>query len=363
MRNENRNLSIEDLNIRLTKEDVYQPGENIQISSDFQRGDEENGVWNDKQRSILIDSIQQSYPIGSVIFIRDFNNAMATYNEPWNVLDGGNRCRAIRDFINNKLKNMHSQFYSELDIREQIKFENVIIPCIWVTVERNDHPSTIANMFARLNTSSSPLSNGELVKAHGWKNNVIEIEMAKALIGDAWNDDLSIAELSPLREKWENVFGKLGETKRCDSMVMMCAFIVSAKESDFHYFEKKYATIHPKFSNPYDEHDANEMTDEKIQMVIQKLNSFLDLIDEIPRDNLGKNKKGMPSKSKIAPLWKNICEGTMTSAFRDKLIAYFQALSTNSELRIEYENELTKNGDNHTSYQKIDRVLQMIEEW
>ena len=71
----------------------------------------------------------------------------------------------------------------------------------------------------------------------------------------------------------------------------------------------------------------------------------------------------MPSKSKIAPLWKNICEGTMTSAFRDKLIAYFQALSTNSELRIEYENELTKNGDNHTSYQKIDRVLQMIEEW
>ena len=46
-------------------------------------------------------------------------------------------------------------------------------------------------MFIRLNTSAKTLSQGELIKAYGWKSNIFEIELAKLIIKDSWGSMLN----------------------------------------------------------------------------------------------------------------------------------------------------------------------------
>ena len=45
-------------------------------------------------------------------------------------------------------------------------------------------------------------------------------------------------------------------------------------------------------------------------------------MSQIPESSLGRIKKGFYFKKDISPIWKRICEGTMTNEFRDKLIAF-----------------------------------------
>lgn len=356
-----RGLSIGDLIIRMIQFAVYGIGESISVSSQFQRGDEETGIWTKRQQQEFIDSVQRSFPFGIITLVKDHQNAMS-YSTPWLVLDGGNRCRALRDFKQGLFVDTKGHFFKDLTPIEQAQFETKSIPCIWITIEREDPPWLIAEMFTRLNTSACSLSNGELAKAHGWKNDVYEIEMAKKMIGDPWNSDLNIHGIEEIRVKWSSVFGVLGEKKRCESLAALCGYIISAKESDFYYFGKSYNDIRHKFSNPNDENDPNTMTSAKQDMVLQKLNDFLDLVKDIPLDQLGRIQKGIPSKMKVAPLWKCICEGTMTPKFRVKLVNYFNEMYSDQALREQYKQILTSGGDNHASSNKIDNVLQMIEE-
>ena len=39
------------------------------------------------------------------------------------------------------------------------------------------------------------LSQGELIKAHGWKGNISEIELAKAIIGNCWTSSFNEASM------------------------------------------------------------------------------------------------------------------------------------------------------------------------
>jgi len=356
-----RGLSIGDFITRMIQFAVYGIGESISVSSQFQRGDEETGVWTKRQQQEFIDSVQRSFPFGIITLVKDHQNAMS-YSTPWLVLDGGNRCRALRDFKNGLFADIKGRFFKDLNPFEQAHFETKSIPCIWITIEREDPPWLISEMFTRLNTSAVRLSNGELIKAHGWKSDVSEIEMAKKMIGHPWNSDFVILGIEETRAKWASVLGDLGENNRCDTLAAVCSYIISAKESDFVYFEPKYNKICHTFSNPNDENDPNAMTQAKQDMVLQKLNDFLDLVKDIPLDKLLRIQKGIPSKTKVAPLWKPICEGTMTPEFRVKLVKYFNEMYSDQALRKQYEDILTKGGDNHASNNKIDNVLQMIEE-
>lgn len=163
---------------RNTDDTTYGISDRVEIESDFQRGDEETGVWSKNQKQRFIDSLQSKYPTGILTFVKDHKSA-TSYNNPWKVLDGGNRLRAIRDFKYNKFSDIKGKYFSDLTPHENAEFNTIIIPCQWLTIERTDPPDTIAEMFCRLNTSAKPLSHGELFKAHGWKQNVWEIEIAK----------------------------------------------------------------------------------------------------------------------------------------------------------------------------------------
>ena len=349
--------------------DIYE-GERISIESDFQRGDEETGVWDKKRKQGYIDSLHSNYPTGILTFVKDHGCATA-YQEKWATLDGGNRFRAIRDYMIDKF-DVNGKKYSELEPHEKAVFDNMLIPCQWLNIERNDPPETIAEMFTRLNTSAKSLSQGELIKAHGWKGNVPEIELAKAIIKDIWNTTLSdegtfeglTKHILTIHNSWTECFGKVTETKRCDNIAMICGYIASAKESKYKYFDKRYEVIKSTFSK--------EVISQHVFLtIITKMMKFLSVISQIDNSSiLGRFKKGIPSQKNVAPIWKRICEGTDTPEFLGKLVNFYNRMSESETIQRDFSEMWESVGEGkigwvggETTSCKTEKVIAFIEEY
>lgn len=329
-------------------------GETILIESDFQRGDEESGVWLMINKQVFIDSLQNNYPVGILTFVIDEDIDESC----WKTLDGGNRLRAIRDYKDNKFVDKLGRKYENLSCQEQANFDSLLIPCQWITIESDDIPEIITEMFTRLNTSAKPLSQGELCKAHGWKKDVFELELAKKIIGDTWSSSIIgyDKETSELREKWNTTFqAELRETKRCDILAATTGFIMSAKTGNFTTFEKKYCVLKNKFT---------KMTDYCVGDVLniyQKLNTFCDVMSKVYDKNIfGKVTMGMAPMSRVAPIWKMICEDKWNEKCNDVVVKFYKKMLQSYEIRREYENILKKDGDNHHTSNKISLVIKYI---
>ena len=361
VRSDTHTTKISDLYIKNTDHNVYGAGDSIEITSDFQRGDEETGVWTHDNKQNYIKSLRGHYPTGILTFVKDHESA-AAYHYPWKVLDGGNRLRAIRDFIDNKFhitKDDETSYkFSDLSPKEAADFNTIMVPCQFLTIERNDADHTIAEMFCCLNTSAKPLSHGELYKAHGWKQNISEIEIAKKLVGDVWESTMNDDRLNTLRASWCTNISELSETNRCSNLAMMIGYVISAKMSDFNYFDTNY-TVNKKNLSP-----AGKQLDEaEMNTIYKKLTMFVEILSQMgySRNLFGRPTGGIPSKSRIAPIWKPICEGTLTTEFRNKIIRFYNDYAVNNpDVTDEYIRLLTKNGDNHTNASKIDAVHKYI---
>lgn len=361
VRSDTHTIKISDLYIKNTNHDAYGSSESIEITSDFQRGTEENGVWTPENKQNYITSLKGHYPTGILTLVKDHESA-TSYQDPWKVLDGGNRLRTIRDFIDNKFhitKDDETSYkFSDLSPQEKADFNTIMIPCQFLTIERNDADHTIAEMFCCLNTSAKQLSHGELFKAHGWKQNIWEIEMAKKLVGDVWDSTMNDDRLNALRASWSTNIGELSETKRCNVLAMIIGYIISAKNANFKHFDSNYNVIKTNLTPASQEPDENELNN-----IFDKLTMFLDIVSEIGYSNtlFGKPTGGIPSKSKIAPIWKPICEGILTPNFRAKMVRFYKNHAVNDDDVIaEYKRRLTKNGDNHTNSSKINAVHEYI---
>lgn len=351
-------IDIEDLYDRIVNLSNVEPGTGIEVCPDFQRGNEEQGVWSEKKQGEYIDSLQNNFPTGSLTFVKDYSNARS-YAETWMTLDGGNRSRSIRDFMDNKIKNGKGLFFKDLDVRQQERFKAQKLACEFLTIERppsrcgkrrGDPSDTIAIMFTRLNQTGVKLQPGELIKAHGWKGDVQIIEIAKFIIGeDSWKTEYSSAKLLDIRKQWEDALGKLGETKRCNNIALMCAFIVSATKENFKQFDTKYDVLKRYFGETLTENDLDNFC--------EKISCFLEIIKG------SRQSRGMPAKTKIAPIWFAICEGRMTDELYNMMIDFCRCTLSNKALRDEYESILGGNGDYHTTFVKMEKAIRFIQEW
>ena len=262
VRSDTHTTKISDLYIKNTDHNAYGASDSIEIASEFQRGEEENGVWTSENKQNYIKSLRGHYPTGILTFVKDHESA-TSYQDPWKVLDGGNRLRTIRDFINNKFhitKDDETSYkYSDLSPQEAADFNTIMIPCQFITIERNDPDYTIAEMFCCLNTSAKPLSHGELYKAHGWKQNIWEIEMAKKLVGGEWESKMNDDRLNILRASWCTNIGELNETTRCSNIAMMIGYIISAKTGDFKCFDANYKINKSKLTPAGKHFDKEDM--------------------------------------------------------------------------------------------------------
>ena len=358
-------MTLDELHLKITnaEHNVYSVGESMEITSDFQRGDDETGVWSSENKQRYIKSLRAHYPTGIITLVKDRENA-TSYQHHWNVLDGGNRLRTIRDFKADNLgvkKDTKSSYkFSELKPQEKADFNTIMIPCQFLTIERNDPDDTVAEMFCCLNTSATPLSQGELFKAHGWKKNNCEIEMAKRLVGgDTWVSEVDDVRIVNLRQRWCENIGKLSEMKRCSSLAMMVAYIISAKTGNFKFFDTNYngnkANLSPASQN---------LTEDEMNTIVVKLTQFVEIMGDVEysKEIFGRPTGGILSKSKIAPIWKPICEGKMTPELREKLVRFYTVYMKDADVRAEYMRRLTKNGDNHTNASKIEAVHEYINE-
>lgn len=133
------------------------------LSPKFQR----RSVWKDVAKSFLIDSILRDKPLPK-IFIRQITDIQnrTTIRE---VVDGQQRLRTIMDFINDgfKVKKVHNKeygecFFSQLDEEAQSRILTYKFSVdILIGVEDSD----IMDVFARLNTYTTPLNKQELINA------------------------------------------------------------------------------------------------------------------------------------------------------------------------------------------------------
>jgi len=349
--------NIKDLNTMVTDYSVFGRANSIAIASAFQRGSESDGVWSNEGKKLYIDSLMCSYPTGILTMVRS-----AAHDGdpplPWNTLDGGNRLRAIRDFLADKLATK----FSTMTVQKQVEFKNNSVSCQWITIEASDEPDTIAVMFTRLNTSSKSLSQGELYKAHGWRKNVWEIEMAKLLIGDDWDTPYENDQISEVRRRWGDVMGDLGETKRSDNLPMMIGYIISAKTGKLANFDKRYEKNTNFLSVP-----GTVPTADEISNIVRKFNTFLDVIAEIGGSGkvFGKSTKGLKARKPIGPLWMWVV-GNRVVPSREKIVRFYKKMGAEDtsaqRLNRGYSSILCSGGNNELSKNKIEASLAFIQE-
>ena len=346
---------IKDLNTKMTDYTVFGTANSISISSDFQRGDEESGVWTNEGKKLYIDSLRSNYPTGILTMVRS-----AAHDGdpplPWNTLDGGNRLRAIRDFLADKLIIK----FSGLTVEQQADFKNEALSCQWITIQANDPADTIAKMFTRLNTSSTPLSQGELYKAHGWQKDVWHIEMAKLMVDDVWNTSFENEQISEVSRRWSTVMGDLGETKRSDNLPMMIGYIISAKTGKLTNFDKRYEKNVGLLSVA-----GTQPTADEISNIVRKFNTFLDVIAEVGNGKtFGISKKGLKPRKTVGPLWMWVV-GDRVVPSREKIVRFYKKMGADSTARLAplnkgYTDILCAGGNNELSAKKIEGALEYI---
>ena len=343
--------TIKDLISRLGSNCPYGQAESITILSDFQRGNEETGVWSLQAKLKYIVSLMKRYPAGILTLVKG-PETDPSCNSNWSVLDGGNRLRAIRDYMNNTFKNQEGKFFSELTPEESADFKVIMLPTQWLNIEQSDPPNTIAEMFCSLNTSAKPLSNGELFKAHGWKGNISEIELSKKLVGNVWKSAWNDQRLDIIRALWCDKFAPISENKRCGNLALAIGFVLSAKNSSFSQFDPKYCNIN-KFLSVADQYP----TEEDLSSIYKKLTALIEILDKISTaKTLFGNNKGFPSKSKISPIWKPICENSLTPELQSNMIKFYNDHALNLDTMKEYNRLLTNGGDNHIAAGRVNAV-------
>lgn len=133
------------------------------LSPKFQR----RSVWKDVAKSFLMDSIIREKPLPK-IFIRQITD-IKTRTTIREVVDGQQRLRTIIDFINDgfKIKRVHNQEYGEKYFSQLGEDAQSLILTYKFSVDTliGVEDSEIMDIFARLNTYTTPLNKQELINA------------------------------------------------------------------------------------------------------------------------------------------------------------------------------------------------------
>lgn len=346
------------------------------ITSDFQRGDDTEGVWNQENKSKFIDSVMKKYGIGLITIVRP-NEEHKFY-----ILDGGNRLRTIRDFKKNLFKWNSSEpgtksvklYYKDLPERDQARFDSTQLPCQIVTIQPSDPDNTISDMFIRLNTSSVPLKSGELCKAHGYQHDIWEIEVAKSIIGDTWRiSGVNDPRLADIREKWCHIIGEIKEDTRCGTLAFMIGFIISSLTGKIRDLAPTKAfTAWSSITNMVDGRRTPcgfrkiyscDFTSD-MDKVVSSFNKFLDIISELNTSAttrvLSKKSMGKPKTIKIAFIW-HVCISDSFQVRDEDIIHFYNRVRSDEEpIWNKYTEVLESGGDSHATLSKMEKVTEII---
>lgn len=337
----------------------------IKITSDFQRGDDKDGIWSPKEKREYIDSLLQNYPTGILTFVKDLTSPSKDI-DPWYVLDGGNRLRAIRDYMENKLSNSDDVRFEGLDPRTQARLETLLVPCQFMMIEIDEPCDTIAKMFTKLNTTSKQLSQGELLKAHGWKGDNWVIEMAKCIIGEPWHSEYDFGayfkenHTESIRDMWIRALGQIRELKRCETLYIIVGYILTAVCADFAIFNFTYDKLVPLL----EEVGGTDASPEDLERIHNKFREFLDIMGVVYHNKIfGGLRGGVPGKSKIAPIFYNISSSGDSAIPTDKIVSFYKQCVITPQLKLDLDAILTHGGDSYSTSSKMEKAVEFINRW
>lgn len=353
-----------------TTQNVELPeGDRIKVCAAFQRGDDVTGVWPSRMKRALINSILLGHPIGTIMLVKPAGASNTTNHY---ILDGGNRSRVIRDFLEDKfpiITQDGKKSYSELSEGVKAEFANKNLHIMEIRILRSDPNDTIAQMFTNLNTMILALKDGELIKAHGWQGDILIIELAKRLVGGPWvttESDAVFVQQHPfgqaildVREKWYNTFpsgtNDERETKRCDNISHMCSYIVSSMNGDLSHWDKKFTKLKRHLT------PENDLDDDQMEKLLERFNTFLDIIQEVNTHNeVFKSRCGFPKKTPVFSIWGALIKDRMTPDFRTKTVTFYNNVQTDEDLRDQWRLALCGNGDSHVNQGKLDSLITLI---
>ncbi len=378
-------INIRDYVRRMTS-DTIAPHErvSIRLSTTFNRGNEQDGVWSQQMKSDYIDSILNGFPCGQICLVRDYGNALNNYNSPSLILDGANKSRALRDFVAGLFSirlNIDGEeglyLFENLPEMNKARFLHSQLSISMTQIKRDDPPSAISTMFTRLNTKQVKLSQGELIKAFSWRKNHIIPELAKNIIaGPVWSMHIASgategeaypmpAALVPhteriqqLRANWAaSGMGELGETNRLDNIALLCGMIVAASQHNIGYYDKRFSRLETYL--------ADDLSEEDVDMVLSALEKFVEVMTEIYHDSVfGRVSRGMPSKKFAAYVFDPIINGDGNEQQRVveilRMQYYFAALRVDTNALIRFKTICASGGDNHNTVSKFARVRDEI---
>ncbi|NRA90762.1 MAG: hypothetical protein HRU43_06515 [Simkaniaceae bacterium] len=136
---------------------------------------------------------------------------------------------------------------------------------------------------------------------------------------------------------------------------LIVGFIISACRDNFTLFDKRYDKLGSYLASSTDKADQDDYT-----KIYQKLGLLLDILDKISDLTIfGRKTKGIPPQTKISPVWKKICEGTLTEPDRGKMIQFYNSLSDDVDLKNEYLN-LFKGTNGETGTAKIQKIVDFV---
>ena len=166
----------------------YEDRKTVILDPEFQR----NKVWNNTQKSELVESILMGIPLPVMYFAEDrYGNLQ--------VIDGRQRLTALFEFLNDKFKitsapilnHIRGKRFSELEAKEQVKLEDYQLI---VYIVKPQTPDRIKfDIFDRVNRGGTPLNKQEMRNALYQGNStrllkeLSELEIFKKATGYAIN--------------------------------------------------------------------------------------------------------------------------------------------------------------------------------
>ena len=359
----------------------------IKLSTIFNRGDEENGVWPIKMKRSYIDSVLNGMPCGQISLVRDYGNARNQFAAPSLILDGANKSRTLRDFVIDKFSipytfgedDQRFVLFSELPERVKALFLASSISISKTELMRDDPADTIANMFTRLNTQQISLSHGELIKAYSWRKNHQIPEIAKHLIGGPWQTHIThgltegepyerdpvIAQnldlINTVKIRWaDSPLGELGERNRLENLAFVCGMIIASVQQDIGYYDKRFSKLQS--------HLDDVLTFNQVRKALEDILKFIDIMNVCYHDTvLGKRNKGMPSRTFTIHIYNIIVDPTKTAQelSRDiiKYKFYFRSIRHDFEGLKRFKFLCSGGGNNEVGENKFNLVRQEIENY
>lgn len=228
------NFSLAEYALKLKNKIIKRP--------QFQR----NEVWNNKQKSKLIESFLASYPVPPVILYKEKGK------EQYLIIDGFQRITAITDYYNNEFKlninnvKYKNKTYEKLPEEAKEKLNNAFLNCTIVHEIAPEERSKkfLYNLFERLNTGGKALNAMETRRAISYGNLIKELETLN------------------LNENWRKIYGKKEIDARFLDIELLLRLLVFYKNFNKKTFCLNGYTAMRSFLDEYvSEHSEDSLND------------------------------------------------------------------------------------------------------